>query len=283
MRRAAIVVLALFLIVAARPVAAFERASDPGRFDYFVPLTRKQAFTVQEMYKPETVAEIVEHLSRLALKRADDPRAWEVLCQWAYLWWRITPDKDTKLRIVAAGARAAERLEALRPGSDEGLVWRSTMLSLEALTKGVLNALNVVPELHDLLAEGVKRDIRYFYGFPLWSLGRFYYKMPGFPVSKGDIKRSEVLLEKAHAREKKFNLIALFLAETKAALGKMDEFRALVDSIEGYGYDSYFAKYAWWPIIYEGKALAEVVASGKYDKYTWDPLLVPYPPPPPGW
>src|SRR5690606_30931971 len=121
---AGILVLALFLIAAARPAAAFERASDPGRFDYLVPLSRKQAFTVQEMYKSETVAEIVQHLSRLAMKQPDNPRAWEVLCQWTYLWWRITPDKDTKLRIVAAGARAAERLEALRPGSDEGLVWR---------------------------------------------------------------------------------------------------------------------------------------------------------------
>ncbi|MCL4675488.1 MAG: hypothetical protein KJZ59_05580 [Pararhodobacter sp.] len=283
MLRTGIFALVAVILAAAQSAAAFERSNDPAKFDYLVPLSRKQAFSVQEMYNSETVGAIVQHLSRIAKNRPNDPKAFEVLCQWTYLWWRGTTDKEAKLRIVAAGAYAADRLEALRPGSDEALVWRGTMLSLEGLTKGILNVLNIGPKLRDLLEEGVRRDIHYFYSFPLWSLGRLYYKMPGFPVSSGDIQRSEALLEKVHARETKFNLMALFLAETKAARGKMDEFRTLVASIEHYGWDSYFAKYAHWPVVYEGKALAEVVAAGKYDKYTWDPLLVPYPPPPADW
>lgn len=280
---APILALVLPALVVAPPAAAFEPSRDPARFDYLVPLERKQAFSVQDMYDGATVAAIVRHLGQLAQEQPQNARAWEVLCQWTYLWWRGSFERDEKLKILRIGNVAAARLEELRPGSDEALVWRAAMLSLEGLTKGVLNVLNIGPTLRGMLEEGVKRDIRYFYSFPLWTLGRLYYKMPGFPISHGDIRRSEQLLEQVHARETSFNLMALFLAETKAARGKMEAFHALVESIEHYPYDSYFAKYAHWPVIWEGKALAEVVAEGSYDKYTWDPLLVPYPPPPPDW
>lgn len=270
-------------LLLAAPASAFEPRDDPAEFDYLVPLEEDQAFTVQQMYRMEEVDGIIRHVSQLAKADPENPEAWKVLCQWIYLKWRKLEDRDAQLRAIRIGKAAAERLARTAPDSSEAHVFRSMMPALEALSKGILDSLHAAPKIRDNARTLVADQVSYFHSYGYWTLGRLYYKLPGFPVSFGDLKKSEALLEEAWAREKGFAVIPLFLAETKAALGEMEAFHELLDRIPDLEYRTYFAKYAHWVVVHEAEALREVVTSGEYNKYTWDPLLVEYPPPPPDW
>jgi len=270
-------------VVWALPATAFERVADPAEFDYLVPLDEPQAFAVQEMYDLETVIAINRHVAELARRNPGNVKAWEVVCQWSYLWWRQLKDPEQKARPMKLGRTAAARLKRLAPDTPAAIVWPGLMLSLEVLTKGVMNSLQMAPAIRAQYERARKEAPDYFHGLGYWALGRLYYKVPGFPVSFGNVEKSEALLETALERDPKFSIIALFLAETKAMLGKMDQFYDLLERIPQMGYATYFAKYAQWPVMAEADALREVVEAGDYDRYSWDPLLVPYPPPPHDW
>ena len=67
----------------------------------------------------------------------------------------------------------------------------------EALTRGVLEALQLIPENQARL-ERVERDHPgYFYGSPALIVGKGYIKVPPFPLSVGNIAKGIAFLRKA--------------------------------------------------------------------------------------
>lgn len=261
----------------------FERVDDPARYDFLVPLSQKQAFSVREMFEIATAREIVNHMLSLAENRKGDAKAQEVLCQWSYFLWRLAPKKEEKLSSLKVMRRCAEELRKINPHTPPAIVWGLMAVSLESLTLGVLETFNRVVYLRPLFDEAMNLAPRYFSAAPYWLNGRLYFKLPGFPLSIGDPKKSEEYLEKAMKLAPGFAINYLFLAETKYFLGKKEEAFALLDEIPRVKPQTYWEKYAKWPTLNGAKAFREIITKGEYDRYKWDPVLVPFPPPPEDW
>jgi tetratricopeptide (TPR) repeat protein len=262
---------------------AFERVQDPFRYDILVPLSQKQAFTVREMFDLSLVHEIVNHLLTLAKDRKGDPKVQEVLCEWSYFLWRLAKKKEEKLSSLQLMRRCAEELRKVNPHTPPAVVWGVMAVALESLTLGVLETFHRVVYLRPLFEEALTLAPRYFSAAPYWLNGRLYFKLPGFPLSIGDVRKSEEYLEKALELAPGFAINHLFLAETKYYLGKKEEAFALLDEIPRVKPTTYWEKYAKWPIMNSARAFREVIEKGEYDRYKWDPILIPFPPPPEDW
>jgi len=273
----------LFFLPPGSLLLGFERVQDPARYDFLVPLGQKQAFTVREMYDIGLAHEIVNHLLSLSQRRKDDPKIYEVLCQWSYFLWRLAKKKEEKLSSLQVMRKCAEELRRINPHTPPAVVWGLMAVSLESLTLGVLETFHRVVYLRPLFDEALTIAPRYFSAAPYWLNGRLYFKLPGFPLSIGDIKKSEEYLEKALKLAPGFAINHLFLAETKYSLGKKEEAFALLDEIPRVKPTTYWEKYAKWPTIHSARAFREVIEKGEYDRYKWDPILIPFPPPPEDW
>jgi len=123
----------------------------------------------------------------------------------------------------------------------------------------------------------------YFSSASFWFPGRIYYKLPGFPLSIGDPKKAELLLESAIQKAPGYAPPYVWLAEVKYFLGEKESALKLLDRIPQVKPTTYYEKYAKWASILQGKALEEILKKGEYDRYRWDPQLVPVPPPPEDW
>lgn len=271
------------LILRSASVLAFERVHDPERFDFLVPLTKKQAFAIREMFDLATAHEITQHLIAVAQNQKGNLKAQEVLCQWSYFLWRLAKKKEDKLASLQVMRNCATELLKIDPHAAPSVVWSLMAAALEALTLGVLETFNKIMVIRSLFDEALKLAPRYFSSAPYWLNGRLYFKLPGFPLSIGDPKKSEGYLEKAKEFAPGFATIYLFLAETKYFLGKKEEAFSLLDEIPRVKPSSYWEKYAKWPTIHSARVFREILEKGEYDRYKWDPVLVPFPSPPEDW
>jgi hypothetical protein len=83
---------------------------------------------------------------------------------------RATAERD-RLRHFAEGISAARALLADQPDDPEGLLWLAANLGAEALERGVLTALKVLPEMERLLLRLEARDPLYDHAAAARTLG----------------------------------------------------------------------------------------------------------------
>jgi len=235
------------------------------------------------MFELSTAKRVTNHLLSLTKKYPDNFKLYEVLCQWSYFLWRLPEEKEEKLKGVQVMRLCAHKLREIAPEKTEAFFWPVFVQAVEVLTLGVLETFHRMVGIKALLDQAQTLNPTYFSSAPFWFTGRVYFKLPGFPLSIGDPEKAEQYLEEAVKRSPGFAAPYLFLAETKLFLGKKEEGYKLLDQIPKVKPATYFEKYAKWPVINQAKAFREVVETGKYDRFRWDPQLTPVPPPPADW
>lgn len=204
-----------------------------------------------------------------------DLAEWAV--QFVFLWWRDTPLGAERIKVARIGQRMAASILAVDPESVPGLMWRAAFEGFEALSRGVLDSLQVIPTMLQAAekVDAIKPD--YLYGLPALLMARVYFKAPPFPVSRGDLKKSLILLEKVRPlAEKKFATWHLFYAEALYLNGNHEVAFDVIANWENSMQPSKRIELVTIGMTrIDMAAFKQALESGKYDRYLWDAFMIP--------
>jgi hypothetical protein len=143
-----------------------------------------------------------------------------------YLAGKRATDGKERRRQFGAGMAAARSLLAAHPDDPEGLLWLAANLGAEALERGPLSALRVLPEMERLLLRLEARDPLYDHAAAARTLGVLYHKAPAL-ISIGSRTRARSFLELALARAGDHPANQILAAEFFADAGEDARARAL--------------------------------------------------------
>ncbi len=197
-----------------------------------------------------------------------------ILC---YSWWRTYPMGPDRIRSAMAGRRMAKLLQNRAPDHPAGRFWGSLFMGAEAISRGLLNAVNLIPDSEKMMNRVLSEHPDYFYYLPATMLGKLYTKAPGFPISVGNLSKAIDYLEAV--REKQADYLAvwyLFMAEALHLDGRTEQALALLDDIPirckpiDVG-----TQYTYETTLADAESFRQAIKSGTYNKLTWDPLLEP--------
>lgn len=104
------------------------------------------------------------------------------------------PD-DQVIAIYRSGEAFADTAINQEPDSAEGYFWKSGNVGKVGLLRGVLNSLFMIPTVKDLLTKTISRDPNHHDAF--FALGQLYAKVPGWPISFGNIDQAVSLARKS--------------------------------------------------------------------------------------
>lgn len=142
-------------------------------------------------------------------------------CDWAlgllseiYYWRGEVAPASEKLELYQQGVEYGEQGVELNENSLEANFWLGVNYGLYGAEKGVLKSLELIKPIQACMERALEVDERYFYGGPWRVLGRLYNKVPGWPISIGDNRKSIECLETALEFGPKFYLNHLYIAET---------------------------------------------------------------------
>ncbi|RMF12723.1 MAG: hypothetical protein D6761_12265 [Candidatus Dadabacteria bacterium] len=279
-RRQLLVQTAAGIAAAANPLRAQAAPSiatvpldylDPARpLDHVYEIMRPTLFDLGQ-------AQIAIERSWKAYTRSGDAKYAEWASLYAFNYWRMVDLGDARIRAARIGTKLTQQFRADHPEHPGGHFWSATFLGLEAISRGILDATQLIPEYQKHLERAAAMDETYFYASPLIGLAKLYVKAPRFPVSVGNLDRGLEYLEKARPyQEKHFAIWYVFKAEadylktgdTAQAIRWLDAMRSVrpVDSA---------TQYALEMSIQDGVSLRKAISGGDYNKFKWDPLLTP--------
>lgn len=115
--------------------------------------------------------------------------------EWGHIKFEIPASKQFDQFAVLAKDAAA--VEARYPGRAEALIWQGIAVSEEAGVASIFTALGYAKQARTLLEAADKIDPRALDAGAPTSLGVLYYRVPGFPIGFGDVKKARALLEQA--------------------------------------------------------------------------------------
>ena len=117
----------------------------------------------------------------------------------AYLAGKRASGSDERKRHFAGGVAAARAQLQVRPDDPAALLWLAANLGAEALERGKLSALRVLPEMERLLLrlEAVAPGFDHAAGAR--TLARLYHKAPAL-ISIGSMKKARSYWERALSR-----------------------------------------------------------------------------------
>jgi hypothetical protein len=105
---------------------------------------------------------------------------------------------ELRRRQFAQGIAAARARLARNPDDPDGLLWLAANLGAEALERGKLAALRVLPEMERLLLRLDATAPSYDHAAAARTLGRLYHKAPAI-ISIGSMKKARLWWQKALA------------------------------------------------------------------------------------
>jgi hypothetical protein len=110
---------------------------------------------------------------------------------------------EERRRQFNAGVAAARVLLQADPDDPEGLLWLAANLGGEALERGKLSALQVLPDMERLLLRLEERHPQYDHAAAARTLGVLYQKAPAL-ISIGSNARARVYFERALQRDGRY-------------------------------------------------------------------------------
>lgn len=194
---------------------------------------------------------------------------------YGYAWWRIAP-KEERRKIARFLVNHADTAIKIHPNHPFGYCTKASAFGLEVLTLGVLESLHYLPHYLNLINEAIEKKPNYSFGLPLYLCGALYLKAPPFPMAIGSLEKAGEYFEKAYPYARGNSaLYYVFFAEytylTTQSLEKAKKVKEqmLAEMKPPTQYEVYTLDIA----ITDMDALFQAIASQKYDKYLYSPLL----------
>lgn len=189
------------------------------------------AYEWEDTVKPDRALALMRKYKEYCDRHPTHYYARELYAQISFANWRLE-NKDNRKRILYGKLVLdnAKKMVALDPNHAAGYHWLGAAYGMIGLTRGVLNSLQLVPELKKNFERSIELDPNYLGGSALVQMARVYTMLPGFPVSIGDKEKAIKNLVKAKEIAPGFSLTYLYLADlywhfgrTKEALAELDE------------------------------------------------------------
>lgn len=137
-------------------------------------------------------------------------------------WWlgNHVPAKE-RPAVFEKGKLAGEEAVRLNPNAVEGHYWLGVCMGRYGEEHGILNSLFLVDPIAREMEAVLKLNPKH--GEAQFVLGVLYRKAPGWPVSRGDMKKSLAFAEQAVANNPELVLHHVGLARTLLALNRTEE------------------------------------------------------------
>jgi hypothetical protein len=247
------------------PIAALDPFGPPENYTRVRPL----------FFEPDAGRAAVERFWR-EYESGKDLRMAERAFVYAFAWFRAERSQGRRLQILKVSQKMTAVVSQDHARHPAGPVWGSVFLGMEAVTSGILNTLKLMPIYMNLLEKAQQIDPDYYYGISGLLRAKLYTKAPPFPVSVGNPAKAWPELQRMEPLAKGiWSTWYLACAEAELARGgKAAAYRWLdrmtseiKPRLAHLAYDLEIAKR-------DATSFREVVESGTYDKYTWDPVTV---------
>ena len=190
------------------------------------------SYTWADTLSPEKVDQLLNGFAQAAQA---DPASFEMrekAALFSFYAWRLEKkDNRRRLNLATLTVRFGKEMIALAPNRAEGHHWLGAGLGLIGLTRGVLNSLQLVPQLREQLEKSIALDPDYLEGNAQASLGRVYTVLPAFPLSIGSKEKALSYLVEARKRGANFTLTTLYIGDVLWAYGRNDEAVAELEKI----------------------------------------------------
>ena len=175
----------------------------------------------------ELVPGNLEEAKRILLESVDAKpiaRAYGLLAKIQY-WKGEIASKDEKISIYEKGIEFGKRGIALDKDNIESNFWLGVCYGLLGEEQGIMSSFFLLDPIETCFNKSLQLDESYFYGAPLRSIGLFYHRIPGWPVSKGDNRKALSYLEKSLHYGPEFYLNHLYISWVYKALGNNSKHR----------------------------------------------------------
>lgn len=249
-------------------------------FDYYGPI-ETYARLRRLYYNARANGLCFERLSKHYLA-SNEAWAAETCLAVGYGWWRAESSQAARLKVARLGQKFAGKIIGDFPDSPVGYCWQAVFVGVEALTLGILDALHLIPNYQKALARVNAINPAYFYGFSTLLLAKILLKTPPKPLSIGNLEDAQQLLEQGRPMQQgKLAIWYLFYAELlyqtqglDAALAKLNEMRDQVKP------ENVATAVILDQTLFDAAYFERVLRENRYNKYTWDPIMIPAKPTP---
>jgi hypothetical protein len=168
----------------------------------------------------------VPRAAAAALAEGEAPRG---RARAAYLAGKRASASKERRRHFTTGVAVSRALLSADPDDPEGLLWLAANLGAEALERGPLAALGVIPEMERLLLRMEARAPLYDHAAAARTLGVLYHKAPAL-ISIGSKARARTFIELALRRAGDFPANQILAAEFFDDIGERDRARPLAQA-----------------------------------------------------
>ncbi len=184
-----------------------------------------------DLLNPAKVDALLTGFMNQARSRPDDYEVHVKAATFAFYAWRLEKtDNRRRLSLAEACVRMSRAAVRIGPERAEGWHWLGVGLGAAGLTRGVLNSLQLVPDVRRVFEKSAELDPGYLDASALAQLGRLYTVVPGFPISIGDHKTALLRVTEAKRRSGGVQPVHyLYAADLLWAGGRFDEALAELD------------------------------------------------------
>lgn len=194
-------------------------------------------------------------------------------CRLLFVSWRLEKtDQRKRLDYAKLIVKQAKEMVEHKPDRAEGYHWLGAGIGMVGLSRGVLNSLQLVPQIRSNLEKSAALDPNYLDASALLQLGRMYTVLPGFPLSVGDKRRAMEYILDSKKRASNFTLTNLYLADLLWALGKNDEAIAEIEKIPAMKPKNEVEYFTYEVNKKKGQELLELIRSGTKREPFYDVL-----------
>jgi tetratricopeptide (TPR) repeat protein len=143
-----------------------------------------------------------------------------------YWWMGDHALQAQRIALFDEGKALAEKAQKAAPDKTEGYYWAGVCLGRAAEERGVLNSLFAINDIVGFMAKDLALNPKD--GGAQHVLGVLYRKAPGWPLSRGDMKKSLEYARAAVANRPDVVLYSVGLAETLIAMNQKDEAKTVL-------------------------------------------------------
>lgn len=153
------------------------------------------------------------------LPRPERARAYGTITEIHYWMGEEITDNSHLIQNYKSGIEYAKKGMELDRESLESNFWICVNYGFLGNAQGMMSSLFMIDPVFHHIQFCLKKDPEFFHGGPHRVLGYLYFRVPGWPISKGDKKKGLQHMEKAKSIDPNFFLTRVFLLEMYLSMG----------------------------------------------------------------
>lgn len=156
-----------------------------------------QLFADRENDYPGALLEAQKRLLERLDENKNDSTAMTLLAEVQYWLGTLCKDDAEKERFLAEGVAFGKQAAELESDSVAANFWYANCMAAHGMVRGMINSLFYLEPIEKYGIRALELDESFFNAAPLRMMGRFYCKVPPWPVGTGDKKKGLVLAKRA--------------------------------------------------------------------------------------